>query len=316
LQLPALPQTSATTSYLLATTYHTLLDHYISPASTRWDISAFQGALYGLGSTYVSGVLDNSRTTLTSAERERPGQNGHANSSSMGSSTGIGMHGGLGGSALGNAVLGGGVGGMGVGGMVGLGGIMSPNQSNMHTGQSGHLATAQHYAQLQLAAAVSAGAGGHGHHGMGSMLPMHHAHGLHHGHHHGHAGTWFIPLLSPASRSTSLTSVTNAARHLTGALPSGLSHLSNQASLGSNSLGGASSGTSANPSVQTPGSQPQSQGLLAQGQTPGQAGQNVYGMVPGSYVPGYMGQMGVGMGGVGGYGVGGMGSMGYFGRDR
>jgi hypothetical protein len=104
-----------------------------------------------------------------------------------------------------------------------------------------------------------------------------------------------------------------------GALPSGLSHLSNQASLGSNSLGGSSSGTSANPSVQTPGGgpQPQSQGLLTQGgggggQTPvGQAGQNVYGMVPGTYVPGYMGQMG--MGGVGGYGMGGMG---YFGRDR
>lgn len=116
----------------------------------------------------------------------------------MGSGTGIGMHGGLGGSALGNAVLGGGVGGMGVGGMVGIGGIMSPNQPNMHTGQTGHLTTAQqHYAQLQLAAAAAAGAGGHGHHGMGGVLPMHHAHSMHHGHHHGHTGTLlYIVLLT------------------------------------------------------------------------------------------------------------------------
>ncbi|CCA76798.1 probable CCR4-NOT transcription complex, subunit 7, partial [Serendipita indica DSM 11827] len=143
--------TSGYASFLAATTFHHILNQYIAPSSSRWDLSAFLGALYGLGSTYVSGVLDNSKSTLTSAERERPGTVSHG----MGSGA-AGLHS----SALASLA------GAGLGGVLSGGQSVTGHQSGQ---QAQHLGvgvgalgstSAQHYLN-QVAAAAAAG-GGHG----------------------------------------------------------------------------------------------------------------------------------------------------------
>jgi hypothetical protein len=53
-------------------TFKQIMDAFVRPSSTRWDKSQFNGNLYGLGPTYINGVVDNSRSGMTSAERERP----------------------------------------------------------------------------------------------------------------------------------------------------------------------------------------------------------------------------------------------------
>lgn len=52
--------------------YKQIVDTVFRPTNTRWEESSFNGNLYGLGPNYVNGVVDNARSGMTSAERERP----------------------------------------------------------------------------------------------------------------------------------------------------------------------------------------------------------------------------------------------------
>ncbi|KAG8809846.1 hypothetical protein FRC18_004364 [Serendipita sp. 400] len=261
--------TSGYAAYLAAITFHKIIDHYILPTTTRWDISAFQGALYGLGSTYVSGALDNSRSTLTSAERERPGAANHSsntNSSGVHPSTlaSLASSGSLGVLSPGQSVM----------------GHQTAQQQQSHLGALGASATVQHYA-IQAAAAAAAAAGGHGV-GVGGMgvLPLHHQHALHHHqthHHHGHGAS----TLSGIGLGGAGGGLTGLGHHLGAG--------GHQGAGGAGASGGAGAGVGQG-----------NQGNQGQG---GQGGQGVYGMVPGvnSYVPGYgIGSMGVNMPGYGG----------------
>ncbi|PVF99162.1 CAF1-domain-containing protein [Serendipita vermifera] len=306
--------TSGFASYLAATTFHKIIAHYIQPASMKWDISSFQGALYGLGSTYVSGVLDNSRTTLTSAERERPGTNGHI---PAGGSGGVP-------SSLASLV-----------------GVMSPTQvtvghqnSQANAGHLGALgaSTVQHYAQIHAAAAAAAAAGGHlgtggvnvgvggvGVGGVGGMgvggLGMMNNHPMHHHsshHHHPHANSNFSGLGS--SLGGGLGGL--------GGLGVGVGHHMG----GSSGSGGGSAGNTSQGGQAAGGSSGQGSGQSGQqGQQGGQqGGQGVYGMVPGvnSYVPAAAAAAAAyGLGGMGGLGMPGAyggvpGINPYFTRDR
>ncbi|KAG8834139.1 hypothetical protein FRC17_009478 [Serendipita sp. 399] len=275
--------TSGYAAHLAAITFHKIIDHYIQPTTTRWDISGFQGALYGLGSTYVSGALDNSRSTLTSAERERPGAANHTNNANA-----AGVHTSALSSIAGGSSL----------------GVLSPGQTVMghqtaqqqqqHLGALG--ASATHYA----IAAAAAAAGGHGV-GVGGMgvLPLHHQHGLHHhqAHHHHPHGASNLSGMGLGGAGSGLA---------------GLGHHLGAAGGHQGGAGGAGAGAG--------GGAGGAGGVVGQGNQgnqgqAGQGGQGVYGMVPGvnSYVPGYgLSGMGVGM-----PGYGGVPNMGHFyARDR